>query len=240
VYSVQPSLDSAACRQLATIFLYLFSFSHKKIRAKKKESQHKNNFIIFLSTVPTMDSDMLILEANSSSKNSLQPELLEDEEEANSGVETAILNNLVVLPPLQKAQADAEDSSRTNHLEEAVQRGLVVMLPPLRAEEPVASIRAAMAELVQYAHYTRYKLQLEPSVTLPIGTTNSSTSTSIPSTSHTRSSSTLKQQQQQKGTSKKNPSGAVTSDFPSNLSLQDFLLFMNNLTTLLQSPPPSP
>lgn len=156
-----------------------------------------------------MDSELLMMGDNSLVQGSLQPAVAEGEEDSNYGVDTDILNNLVILPPLQKTQEEAEDSSKTNDLEEAMHRGLLVMLPSLRAEEPVASIRAALAELVQYAHYTRYKLQLECPVTLPIVNSN----TSNPHSSTTRFSSNLKQQQNR--LNKSRPFGAATLDFPS-------------------------
>ena len=67
---------------------------------------------------------------------------------------SAPFTNLVILPPLQRNNDDM-------NITDAVVNGMVVTLPPLRAEEPVASIRAALSELVHYAHYTHYRLQLE-------------------------------------------------------------------------------
>ena len=60
------------------------------------------------------------------------------------------LSNLVILPPLQK-----EGTLERDELLDAVP------LPPLRPEEPVSSIRAALSEVCGYAHYTNYRLVLE-------------------------------------------------------------------------------
>lgn len=56
------------------------------------------------------------------------------------------LKDLMVLPPRQKANSPDE---------------ACLGLPPLRPEEPVQSIRLALAEVVGYAHITNYRLELE-------------------------------------------------------------------------------
>jgi hypothetical protein len=68
-----------------------------------------------------------------------------------------VLKNLCILPPLQK--------SGTLERDEMLDR---VPLPPIRAEEPVSSIRAALGEVYGYAHLTNYRFELEkPSVSNP-------------------------------------------------------------------------
>ena len=70
-----------------------------------------------------------------------------------------VLTNLVILPPLQKSNALERDE-----LHDAIP------LPPIRAEEPVSSIRAALSEVVGYAHLTNYRFELEePPTSKPIG-----------------------------------------------------------------------
>ena len=89
-----------------------------------------------------------------------------------------ILRDLVVLPPRQQSKsgnkitssssriskagvsvdaepADASPSSSDGGLEHAI------ALPPIRAEEPVQSIKAALAEVVGLAQITNYRLELE-------------------------------------------------------------------------------
>ncbi len=60
------------------------------------------------------------------------------------------INGLVILPPRQKQQQQQHQSN-----------GATVALPPLRPEEPVASLRGALGEMVGYAHLTRYRLIIE-------------------------------------------------------------------------------
>ena len=60
-----------------------------------------------------------------------------------------VLKDMVILPPLQKGASGAD----------SIQDG--VPLPPIRAEEPVSSIRAALSEVVGYAHLTSYRFVLE-------------------------------------------------------------------------------
>jgi protein TIF31 len=76
--------------------------------------------------------------------------------ETDVPVEASVLKNLVILPPLQKKGA----SSRDELLD-------AVPLPPIRAEEPVSSIRAALSEIVGYAHLTNYRFVLEETVEAP-------------------------------------------------------------------------
>ena len=61
-----------------------------------------------------------------------------------------VLKNLVILPPLQQ--------KGTLDRDEMLDR---VSLPPIRPEEPVSSIRAALAEVCGYSHLTNYRFELE-------------------------------------------------------------------------------
>eukprot|EP00339_Tiarina_fusa_P023157 CAMPEP_0117047886 /NCGR_PEP_ID=MMETSP0472-20121206/33076_1 /TAXON_ID=693140 ORGANISM="Tiarina fusus, Strain LIS" /NCGR_SAMPLE_ID=MMETSP0472 /ASSEMBLY_ACC=CAM_ASM_000603 /LENGTH=346 /DNA_ID=CAMNT_0004760723 /DNA_START=33 /DNA_END=1070 /DNA_ORIENTATION=+ len=65
-------------------------------------------------------------------------------------VESEVLRNLVILPPKQKDGTLSRDELLD-----------AVPLPPIRAEEPVASIRAALSEVCGYGHLTNYRFVLE-------------------------------------------------------------------------------
>jgi protein TIF31 len=84
------------------------------------------------------------------------PDTTEAPAEADVPVEAPVLKNLVILPPLQKRGT----SSRDELLD-------AVPLPPIRAEEPVSSIRAALSEVVGYAHLTNYRFVLEETAKPP-------------------------------------------------------------------------
>ena len=67
---------------------------------------------------------------------------------------STILKDLLVLPPLTKS----------SHASVASKQELIdaVALPPIRAEEPVQSLRTALSEVCGYAHLTNFRLQLIP------------------------------------------------------------------------------
>ena len=56
------------------------------------------------------------------------------------------IHNLLVLPPRQQSNNSNKDA---------------IALPPLRAEEAVASLRGALSEIVGFAHLTRFRLVVE-------------------------------------------------------------------------------
>jgi protein TIF31 len=62
--------------------------------------------------------------------------------------EETLRKDLVILPPRQKSRGAFDALS----------------LPPLRLEEPVQSLRAALTEVVGYAHLTQFRLELETHV----------------------------------------------------------------------------
>ena len=62
------------------------------------------------------------------------------------------LRGLKILPPLQKA---GSNTTRDELLD-------AVALPPIRLEEPVSSIRGALADVIGYSHLTNYRFELEP------------------------------------------------------------------------------
>lgn len=66
---------------------------------------------------------------------------------------TIFIKGLRILPPRQK-KATCDDVYEE---EDAV----ALVLPPLRPEEPVASLRGALGEVLGYAHLTRYRLVVE-------------------------------------------------------------------------------
>jgi protein TIF31 len=71
----------------------------------------------------------------------------EEEEQA-----PVLLKDLVILPPRQSKAAGAS----------AAVPQVPIRLPPIQAEEPVQSLRAALTELVGYSAMTNYRLELEP------------------------------------------------------------------------------
>jgi protein TIF31 len=64
-----------------------------------------------------------------------------------------VLKNLLILPPKQKEGTFTPGD--VDELQDAIP------LPPIRAEEPVSSIKAALGEICGYAHLTNYRLVLE-------------------------------------------------------------------------------
>lgn len=66
------------------------------------------------------------------------------------------MKGLSILSPRQKKNA----STSRSHSSVAVQE-LSIPLPPLRPEEPVASIRNAIMEVIGFAHLTKYRLVIE-------------------------------------------------------------------------------
>jgi protein TIF31 len=67
-----------------------------------------------------------------------------------------LLKDLVILPPRQSKAAGATPV-----------RQVPIRLPPIQAEEPVQSLRAALTELVGYSAMTNYRLELEPASSTP-------------------------------------------------------------------------
>jgi protein TIF31 len=65
-----------------------------------------------------------------------------------------VFKNLVILPPLQQKKQKKE-GRRNNEMDD------VIPLPPIRSEEPVQSIRAALSEIRGYSHLTNYRFVLE-------------------------------------------------------------------------------
>lgn len=79
----------------------------------------------------------------------VDPEGTEKEtEEAEAAVppEEFLLEGLLILPPRQKTTVD-----KVQH---------AVALPPLRGEEPVQSLRGALAEVTGYAHMTNFRFEV--------------------------------------------------------------------------------
>eukprot|EP00592_Proboscia_alata_P007775 CAMPEP_0194358266 /NCGR_PEP_ID=MMETSP0174-20130528/5533_1 /TAXON_ID=216777 /ORGANISM="Proboscia alata, Strain PI-D3" /LENGTH=1732 /DNA_ID=CAMNT_0039128529 /DNA_START=27 /DNA_END=5225 /DNA_ORIENTATION=- len=69
--------------------------------------------------------------------------------DVSAAVAQQLIHNLVILPPLQKKSLPAT----------GVDEG-VIQLPTLQKTEPVSSLRAALGELVSYAHYTNYRFAI--------------------------------------------------------------------------------
>jgi hypothetical protein len=74
------------------------------------------------------------------------------EEPAEPSPGDQILKNLVILPPLQK---DGTLPDNVNELQDSIP------LPAIRAEEAVASIRAALGDICGYAHLTSFRFEVQ-------------------------------------------------------------------------------
>lgn len=70
------------------------------------------------------------------------------------------IHGLVILPPRQKKKETLQKQSN-GATSSSSSSSVGVALPPLRPEEPVASLRGALGEMVGYAHLTRYRLVVE-------------------------------------------------------------------------------
>ena len=71
-----------------------------------------------------------------------------EEEEEETPLEQVMLEGLVILPPRQLHPSDKRQVD-------------AVALPPLRAEEVVQSLRAALSEVVGYAHLTNFRFEVQ-------------------------------------------------------------------------------
>lgn len=95
-------------------------------------------------------------------KEGVAPEVIppDGEEEAPQEV---VLKGLCILPPLQK-----EGTLTWDEMEDAI------LLPPIRVEESVTTLRAALGEVCGYAHFGNYRFVLEPGegATPPKGSTS--------------------------------------------------------------------
>ena len=89
-------------------------------------------------------------EAEEAAKKAEGDESNETKEVAVVAEESPILQNLIILPPKQK-----DGTLDRDELMDAVP------LPPIRMEEPVSSIRAALSEVVGYSHLTNFRFVLE-------------------------------------------------------------------------------
>ena len=88
-----------------------------------------------------------------------------DAEESQS----KFLFHLCILPPLQKSDIELSSIYRQSSDVKGIEKNSVdghavkglVHLPPIRPEEPVASLRAALSEVRGYAHITNYRLVMD-------------------------------------------------------------------------------
>lgn len=89
------------------------------------------------------------------------------------------IQGLSVLSPRQKSNSNNKAREET----------AVVPLPPLRPEEPIASIRGALSEVIGFAHLTKYRLVVErltddgKGTTTNVGTTSNNAATGMTSKS---------------------------------------------------------
>jgi protein TIF31 len=94
-----------------------------------------------------MTEELVKVEPSASSS---PEEQQEEQPEAEADAGGQVLKDLVILPPLQKSGSTTRDELLD-----------AVPLPPIRAEEPVSSIRAALSEVCGFAHLTNYRFVLE-------------------------------------------------------------------------------
>lgn len=74
-----------------------------------------------------------------------------EEDGSMNPAESELLKDLIILSPRQKTKADGQSAKKDFFLR----------LPPIRAEEPVQSLRAALAEVAGFAHLTNFRFELE-------------------------------------------------------------------------------
>lgn len=87
------------------------------------------------------------------------------------------LKGLTVLSPRQSSKSGKNDAAAADASSSKTSSVVVaVPLPPLRPEEPVASIRSAISEVIGFAHLTKYRLVLEERSTNATTTTTTSSS----------------------------------------------------------------
>jgi len=157
------------------------------------------------------DEQFVVVEANSQDATKQEPSKPNDtdntDQSAANGAATTtaieippeiFLKGLTILSPRQTKSS--KDHHSPPHESSNVAATLAVPLPPLRPEEPVASLRSAISEVIGFAHLTKYRLVLEE-----ITTTTSSSSTA------TAGGGTNK-----KNSKNKNSNGASTTKKNSN------------------------
>ena len=95
-------------------------------------------------------------------------EVVEEEEQVESDA-MMIIQDLYILPPRQTPTAAYSKGPTTTTTTlspssfASPQYRYVIALPPLRYDEQVQSIRVALMDIMAYAHYTNYRLELEMS-----------------------------------------------------------------------------
>jgi len=87
------------------------------------------------------------LDAPPNEESEPSPEQQQQQLAAAPTAASVFIRGLCVLSPRQNSSSNLKDAT--------------VALPPLRPEEPVASIRGALTEVVGFAHLTRYRLVVE-------------------------------------------------------------------------------
>ena len=113
--------------------------------------------------------------------------------------EVVFLSNLAILPPLQKNEIKNESLQQDS-----------IVLPPIRPEEPVQSIRAALSEVVGYAQMTNYRLEFTPGKELVKKSESKQTST-VNGVVTTTDSSSNKKKNKKKKSNKVNNNGKSSS-----------------------------
>ena len=96
------------------------------------------------------------LAKNGDAPPALTAEATEAEEEGVA--ESVVLQDLLILPPLNQTSSGAKTPKASTVSEQELLDA--VPLPPIRTEEPVQSLRTALSEVCGYAHLTNYRLEL--------------------------------------------------------------------------------
>ncbi|KAL7543602.1 hypothetical protein ACHAXR_012903 [Thalassiosira sp. AJA248-18] len=135
------------------------------------------------------------------------------------------IQGLTILSPRQKTPKTTTKATKATSSSTYNNKDVAVPLPPLRPEEPVASLRGALSEVLGFAHLTRYRLVVER---LNEKTKSGSVSVSGVSggVSVSNSSNKQKQQQQQGGSNngsnnKKSQDGNNNNNCWSPFTLRD-------------------
>ena len=96
--------------------------------------------------------------SSSESANQQQTTKEQKQEQQTAAALPTFITNLTIKSPRQKKSS----SNNSNNNEQQQLEDVTITLPPLRPEEPVASLRGALSEVLGFAHLTKYRLVVEP------------------------------------------------------------------------------
>ena len=95
--------------------------------------------------------------SSSESANQQQTTKEQKQEQQTAAALPTFITNLTIKSPRQKKSSSNNSNNNEQQLED-----VTITLPPLRPEEPVASLRGALSEVLGFAHLTKYRLVVEP------------------------------------------------------------------------------